>query len=159
MSRTITLHVNGAEHRIEGDPERSLLSVLREDLGLTGSKYGCGEGQCGACTVLFDGTAIRSCLVPVDAASGVRIRTIEDLADEDCLHPLQTVFLDAVAVQCGYCTSGMIMSAAALLEHNPRPERDDIIRSMVGNVCRCGTYNRIVDAIASAAAKLPGGGR
>jgi aerobic-type carbon monoxide dehydrogenase small subunit (CoxS/CutS family) len=157
MATVTELHVNGAPRRIDADAERPLLSVLRDDLDMTGSKYGCGEGRCGACTVLIDGRPTRSCITPVSAAAGKPVRTIEGLASGDRLHPLQEAFLRADALQCGYCTSGMIMSALALLAQEPRPSREDIIRFMGGNICRCGTYPRIVDAIQQAARALPGG--
>jgi aerobic-type carbon monoxide dehydrogenase small subunit (CoxS/CutS family) len=124
--------------------------VLRDDLDLTGCKYGCGEGRCGACTVLVDGQPARSCVTRVSAVVGKKIATIESLAEGDALHPLQQAFLDHDALQCGYCTPGMIMSAAALLSQQPNPSRDEIVRHMVGNVCRCGTYARIVTAIEQA---------
>jgi aerobic-type carbon monoxide dehydrogenase small subunit (CoxS/CutS family) len=157
MATVTELHVNGARLRIDVDAERPLLSVLRDDLDLTGSKYGCGEGRCGACTVLIDGRPARSCITSVSAASGKQVRTIEGLANGDRLHPLQEAFLGADALQCGYCTSGMIMSALALLAQEPRPGREDIIRFMGGNICRCGTYPRIVTAIEEAARALQGG--
>jgi aerobic-type carbon monoxide dehydrogenase small subunit (CoxS/CutS family) len=134
-----------------------LLSVLRDDLDLTGSKYGCGEGRCGACTVLLDGRPTRSCTTPVSATVGKQVRTIEGLARGDQLHPIQEAFLRADALQCGYCTSGMIMSALALLTREPRPSRDEIVRSMGGNICRCCAYPRIVTAIEDAARAMEGG--
>jgi nicotinate dehydrogenase subunit A len=146
----IRLAINGKHYSVDADPQTSLLSVLREDLDLTGSKYGCGEGMCGACTVLIDGKAQRSCITRVGTVSGKQITTIEGLANEDQLHPVQQAFLDAGAMQCGYCTSGMIMSAVALLKKNPAPSEGDIIDFMDGNVCRCGTYSRIVSAIQKA---------
>ena len=124
--------------------------MLRENLDLTGSKYGCGEGMCGACTVLIDGKAQRSCVTRVGSVSGKQITTIEGLAAGEQLHPVQQAFLDAGAMQCGYCTSGMIMSAVALLKKNPSPNESQIIAFMDGNVCRCGTYSRIVNAIQKA---------
>lgn len=157
MATVTELHVNGARRRINADAERPLLSVLRDDLDLTGSKYGCGEGRCGACTVLIDGRPTRSCVTPVSATEGKPVRTIEGLAREDRLHPLQEAFLRADALQCGYCTSGMIMSALALLTQQPRPSREDIILFMGGNVCRCGTYPRIVEAVQEAARALQRG--
>ena len=157
MANITELHVNGTRRRIDADEERSLLSVLRDDLDLTGSKYGCGEGRCGACTVLMDGRPTRSCTTTTRAAAGRQIRTIEGVAQGDRLHPLQQAFLRADALQCGYCTSGMIMSALALLAQEPRPTREDIVRFMGGNVCRCGTYPRIVAAIQEAARVLQGG--
>ncbi len=148
------LHVNGREHTVEAEPETSLLVVLREHLGLTGSKYGCGEGQCGACTVLLDGLARRSCITPVRQAVGHRIVTIEGLAGEHELHPVQKAFLEAGAFQCGYCTPGMILTAVALLTHNPSPTEEDTVTFLNGNLCRCGTYPRIVAAVRRAAAQL-----
>jgi aerobic-type carbon monoxide dehydrogenase small subunit (CoxS/CutS family) len=153
------LHVNGSKHRIEADEERSLLSVLRDDLGLTGCKYGCGEGRCGACTVLIDGQGTRSCVTRVGTVQGKQVRTIEGLAEGDKLHPVQEAFLEAGAMQCGYCTPGMILSAVALLNDQPDPRRDDIVRSMNGNICRCGTYQRIVTAIEHAAKAMKGGAK
>ena len=150
MSRVTELHVNGSKRQINTDPERSLLQVLREDLDLTGSKYGCGEGRCGACTVLLDGQPVRSCTTRVAAAQGKQIRTIEGVAQNGRLHPLQEAFLHHGAMQCGYCTPGMIMSGLALIESNSDPRNDDIVRLMNGNICRCGTYARIVAAVREA---------
>ncbi|MFY9608795.1 MAG: (2Fe-2S)-binding protein [Blastocatellia bacterium] len=158
MPRT-ELHVNGTRLRIDAGSDRSLLSVLRDDLDLTGSKYGCGEGQCGACTVLIDGRATRSCITPVAAAAGKKITTIEGLEKEGRLHPLQESFLEADALQCGYCTPGMIMSGVALLARNTNPSEPEIVRFMEGNVCRCGSYPRIVTAIRKAALAMKRGGR
>ncbi len=151
------LQVNGERRACDADADRSLLSVLRDDLGLTGAKYGCGEGQCGACTVLVGGQRVRSCVTRVSAADGKPVRTIEGLAAGDKLHPLQQAFLEAGALQCGYCTCGMIMAAVALLESNPNPTRDDIVRGLNGNICRCGTYQRIVAAVEKAARAMKGG--
>ena len=148
---TIRLAVNGRPYTVDADPQTSLLTVLREHLDLTGSKYGCGEGVCGACTVLIDGKAQRSCIIKVGAVSQNQITTIEGLASGDQLHPVQEAFLEVGAMQCGYCTSGMIMAAVALLRRNPEPNESEIIRFMDGNVCRCGTYPRIVTAIQKAA--------
>jgi aerobic-type carbon monoxide dehydrogenase small subunit (CoxS/CutS family) len=148
---TIHLAINGKPYTVDADPQTSLLTVLREHLDLTGSKYGCGEGQCGACTVLIDGKAQRSCITRVGSVSEKKITTIEGLAAGGHLHPVQQAFLDAGAMQCGYCTSGMIMSAVALLQKNPAPKETEIINFMDGNVCRCGTYPRIVSAIQKAA--------
>ena len=139
---------------VDVDATASLLSVLRNDLDLTGSKYGCGEGQCGACTVLLDGQPIRSCTTQVSRAAGKQIVTIEGLEKDGKLHPLQEAFIKADAMQCAYCTSGMIMSATALLTKSPKPSRDEIITAMNGNVCRCGTYQRIVDAIQIASGQV-----
>ena len=148
---TIHLAINDKSYSVETDPKTSLLTVLREHLDLTGSKYGCGEGQCGACTVLIDGKAQRSCVTRVGGVSGKQITTIEGLAKGDRLHPVQQAFLDEDAMQCAYCTSGMIMSAVALLQKNAEPEEKEIIDFMDGNICRCGTYSRIVRAIQKAA--------
>jgi nicotinate dehydrogenase subunit A len=154
MADFTQLRVNGARRRINADPERTLLSVLRDDLGLTGSKYGCGEGQCGACTVLLDGAATRSCVTSLRAAGGREITTIEGLETNGRLHPLQQAFLDAGALQCGYCTPGMIVSGAALLRSRPAPTRPEIVKAMQGNICRCGTYPRILVAVELAAKRM-----
>lgn len=148
------LLVNGVRRRVDADAGRSLLSVLRDDLELTGAKYGCGEGQCGACTVLIDGRAARACTVRVGAVAGKAITTIEGLERNGKLHPLQQAFLDAGALQCGYCTPGMILAAAALLAQNPDPSDAEIVRAMQGNICRCGTYSRIISAIRMAAREV-----
>ncbi len=148
------LRINGRTQRIEGDPERSLLGVLRDELDLTGTKYGCGEGQCGACTVLLDGIAVRSCRTPVRMAAAKQVTTIEGLAKNGQLHPLQQAFLDADAMQCGYCTPGMIMSGVGLLSKNPDPGTPEVARALQGNVCRCGTYPRIVTAVRMAASAM-----
>ena len=148
---TIHLSINDKSYKVESDPQTSLLSVLREDLDLTGSKYGCGEGQCGACTVLVEGKAQRSCITRVGTVAGKQITTIEGLVEGDRLHPVQQAFLDESAMQCAYCTSGMIMSAVALLQRNLMPTEKEIIDFMDGNVCRCGTYPRIIRAIQRAA--------
>lgn len=155
MVRVTALNVNGKKMTVDVDSVTSLLSVLRNDLNLTGSKYGCGEGQCGACTVLLDGQPTRSCITQVGRVVGKQITTIEGLARDGQLHPLQDAFIKADAMQCAYCTSGMIMAGAALLTKNPRPSREEIVNGMNGNICRCGTYQRIVNAIeiASGAAK------
>ena len=148
---SLHLTINGHSYAVEADPQVTLLTVLRESLDLTGSKYGCGEGQCGACTVLVDGKAQRSCITRVGSVSGKQITTIEGLAKADRLHPVQQAFLDEGAMQCAYCTSGMIMSAVALLQKNAQPEEKEIVDFMDGNICRCGTYSRIVRAIQRAA--------
>jgi aerobic-type carbon monoxide dehydrogenase small subunit (CoxS/CutS family) len=147
----LTLDVNGTKHPVDTAPEESLLSVLRERLFLTGTKYGCGEGQCGACTVLLDGRPVRSCRTRASEAASRKIVTIEGLASGDTLHPVQAAFLDAEAFQCGFCTSGMIVSAAALISAKPAPSAEDIASALGGNVCRCGTYPRIVTAVQQAA--------
>ena len=149
MFETLDLQVNGASRRVKVDPDKSLLWVLRDELDLTGSKYGCGEGQCGACTVLIDGVATRSCITQVGRATGKQIVTIEGLENDGKLRPLQEAFIRADAMQCAYCTSGMIMSATALLAKNSKPSREEIISGMNGNICRCGTYQRIIEAIQS----------
>jgi aerobic-type carbon monoxide dehydrogenase small subunit (CoxS/CutS family) len=151
------LNVNGGKRAIAADAERSLLSVLRDDLDLTGCKYGCGEGRCGACTVLIDGQPTRSCTTKVGSVEGKPVRTVEDLAKDGKLHPVQEAFLEAGAFQCGYCTCGMIMSAVGLLSRTPEPSRDDIVRLMGVNICRCGVYPRIVAAIEQAAKTMKGG--
>lgn len=148
---TLTLLVNGTEHQVEAEPGEPLLWVLRNRLGLTGTKYGCGEGQCGACTVLLEGRSIRSCRIPAENAAGKKILTIESLTENGRLSPLQQAFLEEEAFQCAYCTSGMIMSAHALLAATPHPSEEQIIQHMNGNVCRCGTYPRIMAAIQRAA--------
>jgi aerobic-type carbon monoxide dehydrogenase small subunit (CoxS/CutS family) len=153
------LHVNGSRRVVNAEGERSLLSVLRDDLDLTGSKYGCGEGRCGACTVLLDGRAVRSCSTSVSTAAENEIQTIEGLAKDGKLHPLQEAFLKNDALQCGYCTCGMIMNAVALLSRDPDPSREDILRFMNGNICRCGAYPRIVAAIQDAARTMKGGSK
>ena len=150
--RRITIDVNGESRPVEVEPGVSLLSVLRDDLDLTGTKYGCGEAQCGACTVLVDGRAIRSCITPAESVAGKSITTIEGLEHDGELHPLQQAFLDTDAMQCGYCTAGMIMSGVSLLRRNPNPTDAEIVSAMQGNICRCGTYPRIVKAVRAAAA-------
>jgi len=147
----IPLLVNGTEHRVDAPSGEALLTVLRDRLGLTGTKYGCGEGQCGACTVLLDGKPVRSCRLPLGTATQKKITTIEGLAQGEHLHPVQEAFLRAEAFQCAYCTSGMIMSAVALLDKNPHPSYQEIVRHLDGNICRCGTYPRILAAIRDAA--------
>ena len=146
------LQVNGAAVPVDVEAGTPLLSVLRDTLGLTGSKIGCGEGACGACTVLVGGAATRACITPVGSVAGQPIRTIEGLAPDDGLHPVQAAFLDQQAFQCGYCTPGMIMAAVGLLEQCPAPTEADIVAAMQGNICRCGTYRRIIQAIQQAAA-------
>ena len=151
MAQIFMLTVNGTARHVQAGPQRSLLSVLRDDLELTGAKYGCGEGQCGACTVLLDGVPVRSCITPVSAAGGKGITTIEGLEREGRLHPLQQAFLETGAMQCGYCTPGMIMSGVSLLNKNAAPTNAEIVHGMQGNICRCGTYPRIVAAVRMAA--------
>jgi aerobic-type carbon monoxide dehydrogenase small subunit (CoxS/CutS family) len=151
MPDTQELRINGETVRVDADRDRPLLGVLRDDLGLTGSKYGCGEGRCGACTVLIDGAPARSCITRMGAVAAREITTIEGLEKDGRLHPLQQAFLDAGAMQCAYCTSGMIVTGAALLRQNPDPSRQEIVEYMDGNICRCGTYTRIIAAIRTAA--------
>jgi nicotinate dehydrogenase subunit A len=160
---TYTVRINGRTHEIAGEPGDSLLSVLRYELDLTGSKYGCGEGACGACTVLVDNQAARSCVTRLAAVAGKSVTTIEGLASDapspqprrtDRLHPVQQAFLDAEAFQCGYCTPGMVMATVSLLRTNPTPTDQDIAKVLDRNVCRCGTYPRIVRAIKLAAARM-----
>lgn len=151
MANSLQLEINGKTHRVNADPEVPLLYVLRENLDLTGTKYGCGEGQCGACTVMVDGVARRSCLTPVGSVAGKKITTVEGLAADGKLHPLQQAFWDADAFQCSYCTSGMIVAAAAFLKTNPNPSEAQIAHALNGNVCRCGTHPRIIAAVQKAA--------
>jgi len=148
------LRINGKAREVEGEPGDNLLTVLRSELGLTGSKYGCGEGQCGACTVLVDGRATRSCVTRLAALAGRSITTIEGLARGDALHPVQEAFLEAEAFQCGYCTPGMVMATVALLQTNPDPTESEIARLLDPNVCRCGTYTRIIRAVRLAAERM-----
>jgi aerobic-type carbon monoxide dehydrogenase small subunit (CoxS/CutS family) len=165
MARYV-LRVNGRDREVDAEPGDSLLSVLRYDLGLTGSRFGCGEGQCGACTVLLDGAGARSCVTRVGSIGAKAITTIEGLApvsagssgrtDSAPLHPVQQAFLDVEAFQCGYCTSGMVMAVVGMLKTNPNPSEQDIARLMDGNVCRCGTYPRIVQAVRLAAVRMHG---
>lgn len=153
----LVLSINGKNTRLSASADESLLTVLRDRLGLTGTKYGCGEGQCGACTVLMNGKATRSCITPVTAAVGAKITTIEGLEQNGALSPVQLAFLEEGAFQCGYCTSGMILSATALLQETHYPTDEQIVQHMNGNICRCGTYPRIVQAI-KRASQSPGKG-
>ena len=150
----MNLNINGASETLETDPERTLLSVLRNDLHLTGTKYGCGEGNCGACTVLIDGESVRACVTPVGTVAEREIVTIEGLADGDRLHPVQEAFIEHTAFQCGYCTPGFIIETAALLGRNPHPTADQTRAALSGHICRCGAYSRIIDAAESAAERL-----
>ena len=159
MPGSTSLGINGAKHRLEADPERSLLSVLRDDLDLTGCKYGCGEGRCGACTVLIDGKPTRSCVTPLGDCDGKQVTTIEGLERDGNLHPLQLAFMECGAMQCGYCTPGMIMAGVALLARNKSPSPQDVVRVMDGNICRCGTYGRIILAVQKAGQAMKGGAK
>ena len=153
MPRVTALNVNGKRRTVDVEASVSLLSVLRNDLDLTGTKYGCGEGRCGACTVLLNGQLTRSCVTQVGRAAGKQITTIEGLEKDGKLHPLQEAFIKADAMQCAFCTSGMIMAATALLSKNARPSRDEIVSGMNRNICRCGVYQRIIEAIQVASAQ------
>jgi aerobic-type carbon monoxide dehydrogenase small subunit (CoxS/CutS family) len=159
MARSIEIEVNGKRFSVKYPPDTPLLYVLRDELGLTGSKYGCGEGQCGSCTVLIGGAPRRSCQIAVSAAAAKSVMTIEGLEKEGRLHPVQQAFLDAGALQCAYCTSGMIMSSVGLLQTNPNPSPEEIVQSLQGNICRCGTHPRIVDAVRQAAKMMQEHGR
>ena len=150
----ITLTVNNTIHKIESMPNRTLLSVLREDLGLTGTKEGCGVGECGACAVLMDGEPVNSCLVLIGQADGHSITTIEGLAHNGKPHPLQKSFVEHGAVQCGFCTPGMIIASKALLDKNPEPEKEEIREALAGNICRCTGYTKIVEAVQAAAKEI-----
>lgn len=151
MANPMEIEVNGKKYPVRYDPDTPLLYVLRDELGLTGSKYGCGEGQCGACTVLIGGAPRRSCQIAVSAAAGKSITTIEGLEKDGHLHPVQQAFLDTGAFQCAYCTPGMIMSCVGLLHGNPNPSPAEIGQFLQGNICRCGAHPRIVDAVRQAA--------
>ena len=157
MPDSVSFKVNGKAVRLNVDGERTLLWVLRTDLGLTGTKFGCGEGHCGACTVLLDGVAVRSCLRKVKDVKDKEVVTIEGLEKEGQLHPVQKAFMEHDALQCGFCTPGMILTAFGLLTKNPQPTREQIIRGMEQNLCRCGAHTRIIDAIETAAAEMKGG--
>jgi len=141
------LRLNGADRRLEAPSGLKLLDLLRDYAGLTGAKLGCGEGQCGSCTVLLNGRAVKSCLIPATSAAGADVVTIEGLAEGGILHPVQRAFLETSALQCGFCTPGMILGAVALLNANPKPSEEEVIRGMNGHICRCGAYQRIVEAI------------
>ncbi|MGI9101617.1 MAG: (2Fe-2S)-binding protein [Terriglobales bacterium] len=154
--RAFILNLNGSERRLDAPADEPLLSVLRNRLDLTGTKYGCGEGQCGACTVLLDGLPVRSCRTSVSAAAGKKIVTIEGLERNGQLHPVQMAFLQQEALQCAYCTPGMIMATVGLLSKNSNPSDAEIVRGMNGNICRCGTYTRIIAAVKQAAHAMQG---
>jgi aerobic-type carbon monoxide dehydrogenase small subunit (CoxS/CutS family) len=157
MERTISFTLNGKPARVTVDDERMLLWVLRSDLGLTGAKFGCGEGLCGACTVIVNSQAVRSCSTPVKDVAGKRVLTIEGLGQDGHLHPIQEAFVKHHAFQCGFCTPGMILSTYALLAEKPRPTREEIVRHMDDNLCRCGSHTRVLEAIEDAAAAMKGG--
>ena len=157
MAETISFTLNGESVSVTTNGQRPLLWVLRTDLGLTGPKFGCGQSLCGACTVLIDNKAVRSCVYPVRNANGRQVRTIEGLATNGELHPLQQAFVEHDALQCGFCTPGMILTAYSLLRENPEPTREEIVQGMDQNLCRCGAHTRIIDAIQSAATAMKGG--
>jgi aerobic-type carbon monoxide dehydrogenase small subunit (CoxS/CutS family) len=159
MAKPTEIEVNGKRYPVSYAPDTPLLYVLRDELGLTGTKYGCGEGQCGACTVLIGGAPRRSCQIPVSAAATKSITTIEGLEKEGKLHPVQQAFLEAGAFQCAYCTSGMVMSTVGLLQTNANPSPAEIVQFLQGNICRCGTHPRIIDAVRQAAKSLQEHGR
>jgi aerobic-type carbon monoxide dehydrogenase small subunit (CoxS/CutS family) len=153
------IEVNGKRYPVTYPPDTPLLYVLRDELRLTGTKYGCGEGQCGACTILIAGAPRRSCQIPVSAAAGKPVTTVEGLEKHGRLHPVQQAFLDVGAFQCAYCTSGMIMSSVGLLRTNAKPSQAEVVQFLQGNVCRCGTHPRIIEAVRSAAKMMQGQGR
>ncbi len=157
MPEIVAFELNDQPVRVNTAPDRPLLWVLRTDLALTGPKYGCGIAQCGACTVLVDGKAVRSCSVDIKSVAGKKVTTIEGLAQNGKLHPLQEAFIQHDALQCGFCTSGMILTAYSFLRDHPQPTRDEIIKGMDQNLCRCGAHPRMVDAIATAADAMKGG--
>jgi aerobic-type carbon monoxide dehydrogenase small subunit (CoxS/CutS family) len=159
MADSITFTLNGKPVRYNDDGGRMLLWVLRTDFVLTGAKYGCGEGLCGACTVLINGEAVRSCQTPVREVRGKDVVTIEGLARDGVLHPVQEAFVREEALQCGFCTPGMILTAAALLRKNPRPTREDVVAGLEDNLCRCGTHVRVIQAVEKAAEALAQRGR
>lgn len=157
MEETISFILNGKETELVTDPTHTLLWVLRNQLGLTGTKYGCGIGFCGACTVLIDNEPVRSCMLPVSEVKGKSVITIEGLATNGELHPVQKAFIDHDALQCGFCTPGMILTAAGMLMRNPSPTRQEVIEGLEDNLCRCGAHTRIIDAVLSAANEMKGG--
>ena len=150
------MHLNGQPREVAADPETPLLYVLRNDLGLTGTKFGCGLGQCGACTVLVDGQPVRSCMLPLQAVAGQRVTTIEGLGSPEHPHPLQAAFIEEQAVQCGYCTPGIVMTAKAILDRTPRPTEAQLREALAEVLCRCGTHDRVIRAVLRAAATLGG---
>lgn len=151
MAKSLEVEVNGKRYAVNYPPDTPLLYVLHDELGLTGTKYGCGEGQCGACTVLIGGAARRSCQISVSAAAAKPITTVEGLEKDGKLHPVQQAFLDAGAFQCAFCTSGMVMSSVGLLQTNANPKREEIVQFLQGNICRCGTHPRVIEAVQHAA--------
>ena len=155
MAEAIKLRVNGVDHAVRAHPDTPLLYILRNDLGLKGTRFGCGNGECGACYVMMDGRAVASCDTPLWSAAGKDIVTVEGLGREGSLHPLQQAFIDEQAMQCGYCASGIMMSAAALLANNKSPTEAEIRAALDKNLCRCGSHNRIVRAVRRAAGKQP----
>ena len=157
MEETLRFKLNGKPTSVTVDSDRLLLWVLRTDLGLTGTKYGCGESFCGACTVIVNGEAVRSCQMPVKEVRGKEVVTIEGLAGKGGLHPVQKAFMEHDALQCGYCTPGMIMNAYAFLRNNPKPSAGEIVKGMDDNLCRCGAHTRIIQAIQAAAGEMQGG--
>jgi len=152
--KNFTLRVNGHERQVKAEPDTPLLYVLRNDLGLRGARFGCGLGQCGACTVIIDGKATRSCITPLSTLGSKTVTTLEGLGSTRRPHRIQHAFIDAQAAQCGYCINGMIMTAKAFLDRNPRPSEDDVRRALAGNLCRCGTHPRIVEAVMHAAREV-----
>ncbi len=156
MKEIFKLNINGKSYVVNADPERTLLDVLREDLRLTGTKRGCDIGLCGTCTVLIDGKPKRSCIVKVSSLSESRIETIEGLSRDGKLHPIQQAFIDCGAIQCGFCTPGMVLTAKAFLDKNPTPSREEIRKALAANLCRCTGYQQIVDAIELAAKRISG---
>jgi aerobic-type carbon monoxide dehydrogenase small subunit (CoxS/CutS family) len=157
MEQKISFLLNGKKTDVELDPKETLLWVLRNRLGLTGTKFGCGQGYCGSCTIIIDNEAVRSCMIPVGEVAGKKVTTIEGLAKDGKLHPVQQAFVDHEALQCGYCTPGMIMNATALLIKNPKPSHQEIIDGMEDNLCRCGAHKRIIQAVETAATQMKGG--
>lgn len=151
MSDKATITVNGTNHSVESTPDTPLLYVLRNELSLNGPQFGCGVGQCGACTVILDNRPVRSCTLPVSKAAGKRVTTLEGLGGPEKPHPVQQAFIEEQAAQCGYCANGMIMTTVSLLERNPRPDDEEIKKALDGNLCRCGTHLRIVRAVKRAA--------
>ncbi len=157
--KPIAFTLNGVARTVTVDENRDLLWVLRDDLGYTGTKFGCGASFCGACTVLVDGKEVRSCVTPMSRVAGTKVVTVEGLAQGDTLSPVQEAFIEHVGFQCGYCTSGMVIGATALLEANPKPTRAQIIQGLERHLCRCGAHLRVVDAVESAAKKMAGGAK